>query len=115
MKLSIALFSVVVVAMTLSACTESVPKCGDSGATELVIQIADREMINQLGEEEAKIFTYAVEAIRTTKTNQKTGAHECAADLKINVKNGKSQSLPITYTVEKTDDGENIYVNVFGL
>ena len=72
-------------------------------------------MTKQLGEEAAKIFTYGVKTIRTTDTHEKTGAHECAADLSIIGENGKSNSIPITYTVENTDDGKNIYVNVFGL
>lgn len=92
-----------------------VPKCGSSDVTGLVTQIADQEMTKQLGEMAAKTFTYNVKTIRTTDSNDETGAHECAANLEIIGKNGKSNSIPITYTVENTDDGENIYVNVFGL
>ncbi|MDP2789421.1 MAG: DUF2628 domain-containing protein [bacterium] len=94
---------------------QGVPKCGDSDVTKLVTGIADQKMTKQLGAEAAKTFTYAVEAIRTANTNEKTGALECAADLKINGNNGKSNSMPITYTVENTDDGKDIYVKVFGL
>lgn len=94
---------------------QGVPKCGSSDVTTLVTQIADREMTKQLGVKAAKMFTYKVQTIRTTNTDENTGAHECASDLKIINNNGKSNSIPITYTVEKTDDGKNIYVNVFGL
>ena len=72
-------------------------------------------MANQLGAEAAKAFSYDVQAIRTTETNEKTGAQQCAAELKINASSGGSNALPITYTVERTDDGKQFYVNVFGL
>lgn len=114
MKLKLIL-PMIAVAVILPACSQSVPKCGSSDVTKLVTEIADREMTTQLGEEAAKVFTYAVETIRTTNTNETTGSHKCAADLKIIGNNGKDNSIPITYTVENTDDGKNIYVNVFGL
>ena len=99
----------------LAGCSQSVPKCGDAESVNLVKQIADREMAKQLGADAAEFFSYEVEAIRTTSTNEQTGAHECAADLKVKGKNGVDSSLPITYTVEKTDDGKQFYVQVFGL
>ena len=114
MKLSMKLSAIAIV-MVLAACYQSVPKCGDTETIVLVKQISDREMVTQLGAEAAKMFSYEVQAIRTTSTNEKTGEHECAAELKIKASNGASNSIPITYTVEKTDDGKQFYVNVFGL
>ncbi|MEM0516370.1 hypothetical protein WCN91_13270 [Pseudoalteromonas sp. YIC-827] len=106
----------VIAAISISGCSQSVPPCGDSDSTELVKQIANDEMINQLGAKTAEQFEYDVIAIRTTHTNEQTGAHECAAELDISSTiTGKSESIPIEYTVEATDDGEHIYVNVFGL
>mgnify|MGYP006113370931 CR=1 FL=1 len=100
----------------LAGCSPSVPKCGDSETTDLVKQIANEEMISQLGAESAKLFSYSVNAIRTTDENDKTGAFECAAQLEIHASNkGNSNEIPITYTVEMTDDGEEFYVNVYGL
>jgi hypothetical protein len=94
----------------------SVPKCGDQEATDLVKQIAGREMGNQLGAEAAKMFSYTIGAIRTTSTNEQTGAHECAAQLGITANDtGQTNEILITYTVEMTDNGEEFYVNVFGL
>jgi hypothetical protein len=110
--------------VVLSACSQSVPKCGDDQVTTLVKEIANREMGKQVGAETAKMFSYDIQAIRTTNTNMKTGAHECSAELKVETKNAKMSSImhsldlssyPITYTVEKTDDSAHIYVNVFGL
>lgn len=100
----------------LGGCSPSVPKCGDSETTDLVKEIANDEMINQLGADAAKIFSYSVNAIRTTDENDKTGAFECAAQLDIHASTtGQSNEIPITYTVEMTDDGEQFYVNVYGL
>lgn len=114
MKLKIACS--VLIAAAITGCTKPVPKCNDDESVALVKQIADTEMGNQLGVEAAKIFSYKVNYIRTQNTDKKTGAHECAADLLITASNtGDSNTLPITYTVELTDDGEQVYVNVFGL
>ncbi len=102
--------------IAVSGCSQSVPKCGDTKTIDLVTQIADREMGKQLGAEAAKIFSYSLGAIRTTNTNEQTGAHECACQLSITASNtGQTNEIPITYTVEKTDKGDEIYVNVFGL
>lgn len=106
--------SVLAIALMLSACSPSVPTCSDTETTNLVKEIVGREMSKKMGAEAAKVFSYAVEAIRTTNTHEQTGAHECAAELKMNG-NGRSVSAPITYTVEKTDDGQQFYVRVFGL
>ena len=103
-------------ALAVSGCSPTVPKCGDEEVTDLVKQIADEEMNNQLGAELAELFSYEVGAIRTTATNEKTVAYECAAELSITASNtGMTNKAPITYTVEMTDDGEQFYVNVFGL
>ncbi len=100
----------------LSGCTQSVPKCGDSETIDLVKEIANDEMGNQLGAEMQKLFSYSVDAVRTTHTNEQTGAHECAAQLGITASTtGQTNELSITYTVEMTDDGEHFYVNVYGL
>ncbi len=94
----------------------NVPKCGDSETVDLVKKIADGEMENQLGRAAADIFSYHVGAIRTTSINEQTGSHECSAQLGITASNtGETNEIPITYTVEITDDGEEFYVNVFGL
>lgn len=114
MKLKISL-TVISIVLILSACSQSVPKCSDTETTDLVKEIAAEEMANQLGAEAAKMFTYSVQTIRTTSTNKQTGAHECAAELQINANNGESKKLPITYTVELTDDGKQFFVNISGL
>jgi hypothetical protein len=113
-----ALFSVIGglwIILTIGAVV-SVPQCGDQETTDLVKEIANREMGDQLGAEAAKMFSYTVGVIRTTSTNEQTGAHECAAQLGIIASNtGQTNEIPITYSIEMTDNGEEFYVNVFGL
>ncbi len=93
-----------------------VPKCSDTETTNLIKQIADREMGNQLGAEATKMFSYTIGAIRTTNTNEQTGAYECAAELSIITSNtGQANEIPITYTVEMADNGKEFYVSVLGL
>ena len=106
---------ILTITLPLFGCSKSVPNCSDSLVTDLVKQIADREMANQMGIDFAKLFTYKVEAIRTTNTHEKTGAHDCAAELTLIKNKEVHNKLPITYTVEKTDKSDEIYVNVFGL
>lgn len=102
--------------LVIAGCSPSVPKCGDEETIDLVKEIADEEMANQLGAQMAKLFSYKVSAIRTTNVNEKTGAYECAAQLTVTASNtGQSSDLPITYTVELTDDKKEFYVTVYGL
>ena len=100
----------------LGGCSPQVPKCSDSETTDLVKSIAEIEMEKQIGSERAKLFSYSVNGIRTTNENEKTGSFECAAQLGIHASNtGDTNEIPITYTVEMTDNGEEFFVNVFGL
>lgn len=100
----------------ISGCSSSIPKCSDTEVTDTVKEVASKEMIFQLGPEVKNIFTYTVLDIRTINRNENTGAYECAAQLEIHANtNGNSKEIPITYTIEQTDDGEDFYVNVFGL
>jgi len=98
----------------LTGCSQSVPLCGDSETTELVIEISNQKIESVYGKEKASEIDLAVESIRTTDTNEKTGAFSCAANLSMSGPKGKD-TLPITYTVEMTDNGDEFYVNVYGL
>lgn len=104
-------YGVVLAALGLmSACSNNVPSCSDSQATDLVIEITKDEIASQYGQTRANELTLTLDAIRTTDENEKTGAFDCAADLHSN----EGSQFPITYTVETTDDGR-VYVTVFGL
>jgi hypothetical protein len=121
---SLLVASSVVITLMVTGCTNNVPKCGGTEVLDLVKQVADESMTNQLtalkmfglGGEGDKSFSYSVGFIRTTNTNNQTGAHECAAELAV-TESGSSQTstIPITYTIEMTDKGDEFYVNVFGL
>lgn len=108
------IFSVLAIAVTVSACGQSAPKCSDQATTDLVKEISRDELVSQLGQEVSDSIKLKVEAIRTTDFNEKVGSQECAAQLTMSGPGG-SESLDITYTSEKTDDGEEFYVTVFGL
>lgn len=102
--------------LAISGCSNTVPACSDTVTVDLVKEIADREMARQFGPNVASLFSYSVEAIRTTWTDEQTGAHECAAQLTMTASNtGQTDEGPITYTVELTDAGDEIFVNVYGL
>ncbi|GKW50443.1 hypothetical protein [Halomonas sp. NCCP-2165] len=116
MPKGISIIFATVAMIAISGCSSSVPKCGDTETTDLVKDIADREMARQYGTDFASLFSYSVESVRTTWTDEQTGAHECAAQLVMSASNtGQSEEAPITYTVEVTDDGEEFFVNVYGL
>jgi hypothetical protein len=95
------------------------PNCNNVVTTNLIKQISNTEMAKRLNIDESKAkksFSYAVESIKTTSTDDKTNAKECTANLNITNYNTKeSNVVPITYTVKPSDDGKEIYVNVFGL
>ena len=112
MKLSL-YCTAIIISGILAGCSSSVPKCSDDETKGVVLEIVTEEMTNQIGAELSGKLKYALSAIRTTKSNEQTGAHECAAELNI-IGPSETKPFPITYTVENTDDG-NFYVNVFGL
>ncbi|MEZ7279728.1 hypothetical protein [Pseudoalteromonas sp. 68 DY56-GL68] len=94
-------------AVGVVGCSKAVPRCGDSETTDLVKQIASREMGYQIGNKTAKLLSYEVSAIRTTSTNEQTGANECAAELAFAYKDKRPfKKISVIYTVEVTDDNE---------
>lgn len=106
--------SVALLSGFMAGCGLKVPKCNNLQSTNLVIDIAKGELIKQIGKDETSLLNLAVTAIRTTETNSKTGAHQCAGQLEVSGPGGNN-AIPITYTVEITDDGKQFFVNVFGL
>ncbi len=100
----------------LTGCSASVPRCSDIEVTEIIKGLANKEVTKKSGTETAAMFTYAVNSIRTTDENSNTGAFKCAAQLEVILdKSDISTEIPITYTVELTDNGEEFYVTVTGL
>jgi len=95
-------------------CSNEAPSCADSDAKDLVIQIANGELIKSLGKTKAESIDLTLENIITKDINEKVGSFKCAADLKM-TGTGGSKSIPITYTSELANDGDDFYVNVYGL
>lgn len=101
-----------------AGCSSEVPACNDSETKDLVLEIINDEVIGKFGVELANITDLSLESVRTTDTNDKTGSHSCAADLRIKQNSylrKQNNTVPITYTVESANDGEEFYVTVYGL
>ncbi len=99
--------------MALAGCGNSAPDCASEDAKDLVVDISYDEMTLQAGKQIADSVEYEVINIRTTDSDEKTGAKQCAADLEL-TGDKLSKTLPIQYTVENVDDG-GFYVTVYGL
>lgn len=101
--------------LSLIAGCSRAPGCNDSETKDLVIDIANDTAIEKMGSFSSN-FSYEVRSVRTTHTNKQTGTHQCMADLAVTAKTkGRTNLLPIEYTVELTDDGSEFYVTVYGL
>ena len=100
--------------LTATGCGSSVPGCSDAETKELVFKIVRDELTDLLGAAEAAKANLQLEAIRTQSVDEKTGACSCAAELRVRA-NGVDEKVPITYTSEKTDKGDEFYVTVYGL
>jgi len=73
-------------------------------------------MVEQHGEEDVAKVTLSLGAFRTTDTNEKTGALQCASQMTITINETNQQDTKeIEYQVELTDNGEHIYVTVYDL
>jgi len=104
------------VSFSIIACSSKTPKCSDSETKDLVIDIVKQQFSrvgfgNDLNKLEMK-----VENVRTIEYQKNIDKYTCKAELIMrNKENNKQQSFPITYTVQKTDDGKRFYVEVYGL
>ncbi|MCG5531347.1 hypothetical protein LRD18_10850 [Halorhodospira halochloris] len=100
--------------LALAGCGYSTPGCSDSDTISLVKEIAYDELVNQAGSEIADSVSMEVKAIRTRDHNESADTYECAADLELTGEVG-TESVPIEYTIESTDTGDEFYVEVYGL
>lgn len=112
-----------ILVVSLGACSNSPPSCGDSDATDLVKEIVTDEfeklrkaLMAKGGDRENLVFEVEVKEIRTVGKDQVTGSYECAA--KLDVASNTlflRRSQEITYTTEITEDSGELYVTVYGL
>lgn len=91
-------------------------KAADSALTAAKenLQSADRQARDAKWQEAAKNLQYQLENIIMTATDKDTGSVSCKADLVGEVPDWGSATKPITYTVEKTSDGD-LYATVWGI
>lgn len=94
-------------------CGDKTPKCNSDNAKNLVVDIARKTI--EKGMTLDKDVQISVENVRTISHEPSLDVYQCAADLTFAKPNMKD-SLPITYRIQKTDDGKGqFYINVYGL
>ncbi|HCB1239872.1 MULTISPECIES: hypothetical protein [Klebsiella] len=113
---------------TLVGCDTSTPKCNSNDAHELIVNIAHenygrKNLYNALVRLGLPIGTkfsevqFSVINTRTTHHEPQLDIYQCAADLELTHNAAReTRSIPITYQIQKTDNGDNqFYINVYGL
>jgi len=104
------------VSFPIIACSSSTPKCSDGETKNLVIDIAKEQLLKSGFGNIIDKLEMKVDNIRTIKYEKEIDRYTCQADFIIkNIENNQQKALPITYTVQKTDDGKRFYVEVYGL
>ncbi|ENO0290391.1 hypothetical protein ACAD15_001402 [Enterobacter bugandensis] len=94
-------------------CGDKTPKCNSDDAKNLVVDIARKTI--EKGMTLDKDVQISVENVRTLSHESGLDVYQCAAELTFAKPNMKD-SLPITYRVQKTEDGKGqFYINVYGL
>ena len=88
------------------------PSCSASETKEIVIQIAKEELAKQGYSKSIPNLEFEVANIRTSSYNESVDIYQCSADFKVIGKD--TNTLPITYSVQATDDRKNFYVEVNG-
>lgn len=102
------------IAMFAAGCSKSAPKCSDQTTIDLVFDITKRELQKTIAQEAIDSISLSLHAIRTTSTDDKTGAQSCAAQLVMKGERGEAP-IDITYKSERTDKDNQQIVTVWGL
>lgn len=111
MKINILLL--LIAAGLIVGCGDKTPKCNSDDAKNLVVAIARKTI--EKGMTLDKDVQITVENVRMVSHESNLDIYQCAADLKFAKPNMKD-SLPITYRIQKTEDGKGqFYINVSGL
>jgi len=103
-------------ASVLTGCSPpKVPGCSEQAPQDVLKKTA-LDIYQQMRHDPQK-HQHDIVSIRTRSTDDKTGAHECAADFVItNPKNSKSVNIPITYKIERLDNSKDlVHVEASGL
>lgn len=107
--------------LLVTGCGTKAPECGDQQVQDLATQIIKDKSRKQMEalypfempddiKNKLDNLKLSLAAIRTTATNEETGAQECAAELD----NGTGK-VAITYKVELTNKKGEFYVTVNGI
>ncbi|EAB4492553.1 hypothetical protein CVQ47_003034 [Salmonella enterica subsp. enterica serovar Javiana] len=97
----------------LAGCGEKTPKCNSDDAKNLVVDIARKTIEKSMTLD--KDVRISVENVRTISHESGLDVYQCAADLTF-TKPELKDSLPITYRIQKTDEGKGqFYINISGL
>lgn len=107
------MYLVLIAAGLLAGCGEKTPKCISDDAKNLVVDIARKTIEKRMTLD--KDVLISVENVRTISHESELDVYQCAADLTF-AKPDLQNSLPITYRIQKTDEGKGqFYINVSGL
>lgn len=100
----------------VSGCGKKPARCNDQQSKNLVKDVAHQELSKMIGDSKAKSITYKIFYVRTQEYNENTTLSECRAYLYI-YKNSKHIDTinNLQYTVQTTDDEQDIMVSVSGL
>uniref|UniRef100_UPI00111A6600 hypothetical protein n=4 Tax=Escherichia coli TaxID=562 RepID=UPI00111A6600 len=98
-----AILLVLIAAGLLAGCGEKTPKCSSDDAKNLVGDIARKTI--EKGMKLDKDVRISVENVRTISHESDLDVYQCAADLTF-TKPDLQNSLPITYRIQKTDEGK---------
>lgn len=116
----------------LIGCGNNTPKCNSDDAKKLVIDIAQKQINKQFDQlrnsqlagmvpKHTDSLMLKVINIRTVKHDSSVDVYQCSANLQMTMlddesKLPKTNEIPITYNIQKTDDSSGqFYINVFGL
>jgi len=116
----------------LIGCGDNTPKCNSDDAKKLVIDIAQKQINKQFDQlrnsqlagmvpKHTDSLMLKVINIRTVKHDSSVDVYQCSANLQMTMlddesKLPKTNEIPITYNIQKTDDSNGqFYINVFGL
>lgn len=103
--------AVVIGSLLLTTLGGTTPQCNDAEAKALVKQITMKELA-KLGVNDARI---TLSNIRTSQYDDNVDKYTCNANITVDIGDGDPYSSDIMYTTQATDDGEDFYVEVFGL
>lgn len=96
-------------AIIIAGCGDNTPKCNSTDTIETAVSIIKRQYAQM------NFSKVEIKNVRTTGKDKDIGMSQCAADVDLGYTSGVNYTKPITYTTQLTDDGENIYVNIWGL